>query len=269
MRRKEIPLPKTRKEQLKYILSYRKLDIFLMSIFVTLFSLPILLWLIACNYAPIFKENNIFNVLVVYGVMMLLFPIVGWGVGGACYSLRRMILGEGSNIRHDFFPGIKLTFKPFSIVFLIFGFINLVVHVNLFYCGSIDNKWLGALFSGLCYVISFFLTIVFSYVLAQTLIYSSSVKQLIFTGFKFMMGKIVPNIGLFILILLPYFLIDFIQIMAFITVFILLLGYTGLMLLLFNIYAFYLFDEYINKDLYQENYHMGLMKDEDNQNNAE
>lgn len=265
MKRKELPLPGTRKEQFKYIVFHRKMDLFIMSLYLTLFSLPIFLWLIFTNYAPLFKASNIFNILVVYGVMVIFFPLVGLAVGGVSYSLRRMLLGEGSSIKHDFFTGIKITFKPFSLIFLIFGVMNLFIHLSLFCLLDFKmNQILCFSLIAMIYFVAFIVVIVLSYYLSQSLLYSCTFSQFMVTSFRFMAGKFIVNLGIFFLILLPYFLIDFIPLMSIITIGILLLGYSGFVLFLFIIYSFYLFDEYINKDLYQEYYHMGLTSHEDN-----
>ena len=106
----QIKLPSNRIELLKDRLKTRFFDFMLVSLLMSIFLIPYLVWIILINNSKAFiitSENYLFISLIAYAPYILTSMIFGLGVVGALYYSKRLAFNEGANASKDFFYGIS------------------------------------------------------------------------------------------------------------------------------------------------------------------
>lgn len=255
-------LARNRFELFKEILKYRWLDLVLCSLCLGLFLIPNYLFNIFVQ-DTFLSESNIYNYVFVYFVKIIFFMIFGLGVSGAMYFFKRLTFGEGASVRRDFFYGIRQNYKPFLAIYFFLGLfyallkINFALMVNTYTEGS-DFP---IVLMGIYYVIYAIIVIISLFMQTQAILYKATFKQLFVNAVKFLIGKFLKNILIFIVAFLPFMIIEFVQndIVLTITIIAMIFGYLSFSLLLINLYTNSIYDETINK-MYKELIRRGLQK---------
>lgn len=258
-------LPISRLEQFKIILKEHFFDVLICSIYTFLFFIPTLLWMIFASYFELFQEKSIFNIIVIYGVLIITIIIQGLGYAGGLYYFKRLIHNEGSNIHIDFFKGIQKNGKSFAFIFMLIGIMYFLLHLVSESLLVLDALPINpTIFIGIEYAILFIIMTVMQFVMTQTIFYTGTFRQFFKNGFKFMIGSIFKTLGVSIMFLLPYILCEFVG--NFIVLLIVVLGslvfYFGFSELVLILYTVDIYDKTINKKQFPEIYRKGIQNDE-------
>jgi len=265
------PLYKDRFEQFKDIIKTHLSEVILCSIYVFLFTLPTLLWVFFTALTTFFSERHILNVLVINAGIMITMPIMGLGFAGAFYVFKRLTFNDGTNVNSDFIVGIRKNGKQFAKIFFIIGILYLLLHISLFNISIMNYSTnLLTILSALAYLLFFFLLFTMLFTCTQTILYSDTLKKFIRNGLLFTFGYLNKNIGVFIIMLLPFIIYEFVPInnIKWMTILISGFFYFGFGTLLFTIYSNHIFDKTINIKQFPQIYRKGLIKDENISNNT-
>lgn len=256
-------LPSTRREQFKEILRYRFLDIILVSLTISLFLIPNILFNIFLLDNDIFSSEYLINVVIIYLLKIPLFIIFGYGISGGMYFIKRLTFGLGASVRKDFFVGIRQNYKQFTIIYAFLGLIYFFIKVN----SSILNYYnkdsiFNIVLIGIFYVFYILVIIVSFFMQTQAVLYNASLKQLLSNSIKFTIAKILPNLGIFLLIMFPFIIIELLSnyIILYISLCFYGLFYFGISLLILNMYTNNIYDKTINQN-YKEMIRKGLKND--------
>lgn len=268
---KEQPLPTTRFELLKDTLKYRLFEIILVSIYMFIFILPLIIWFIFIGYSQ-FKEPNIFNSLLQYGVAIPLIMIFGLGASGALYLFKKVCFQEGESINHDFFLGIKKNYMMFLLIYFFIGIFYMLLHLGLMIISSSSsiNDYVKGMLDGFLYIAFFFILFISFFIQTQTVLYQASFTQLLVNSIKFSFGMILKNIGVFVIVQIPFFVFEFVpfNIAQWISLGVEGVFYFGFSFFILSLYSNHVFDLTINKK-FPENIRKGLANEtkEDNIDN--
>ena len=192
--------------------------------------------------------------------------IFGLGVVGALYYSKRLAFGEGANPVKDFFYGIKINIKPALIGFSILGifyFLLSFAKVLLIYAPNM-NGILSGVIMGLLYVAFFFIFLIVSFYLTQSILYKGTFGQFFNNAVRFSFGMIGWNFLILLIILLPFLTYEFIPfaIARYISLAVAGLFYFEFSIFIFSIYSHAIFDLTLNES-YPEIYRKGLTKEEE------
>ena len=263
-------LPRNRKEVFFDLLKTRKMTLFAFSCYTFMFFIPLAV--------DLFIFNNLENYLISQGdiqgtltliiysmIIMLPCMVIGFlGFAGAFYTAKRMVWQEGISLAHDFFKGIKESWKHAVINGIIFGLVlfALIVGGTLLSMTSGLNPVVKGI--GIGALILFFL--VFGMVIAlnftQCVYYENSFSVTLKNSFSFLgllnwkillvflfSTGVVVTLGLFNLLTLAIGLILF--------------AFTNsVVIILYTLISHSAFDKYINKEHYPEMVNKGLYKND-------
>ena len=257
-------LPDTRLELLKDTLRYRFLDVVLLSILTGLFFLPLILWIVVATSLGLLDSSNIASVLLTYGIAILGFMIAGFGLGGTFYVCKKMAWGEGGVLGTEFLEGAV---KNMGTSLALFGFLGI-----LYFAIKAESAWMSLdetlphaakiCFSGLSYGLFLLCLCSSLFHLAQSTIYEDRFLSLCWNSIKFLVGKVLTNIPVFLLVLFPFFLMEFLPYLlaTILSFFFLFLFWFGFSAFVFTLYAHSLFDKVINQNQFPEIVRKGLRK---------
>lgn len=264
----ETKLPNNRFELLKDRLKTRFFDFMLVSLLISIFLIPFIVWIIFINASSFFvptEENFLFISLVAYLPYIPILMIFGLGVVGAMYYSKRLAFGEGANASKDFFFGISKNIKPALIGFFIIGLFYFALSfskVVILY--SNISPLLKGLIIGLMYVGFIIITMIVGFYLTQSILYLGKTSQLMLNGIKFTFGMFGWNLLMYLIVLLPFFIMELVSylpanlfIIEYIFLGICVLFYFEFEIFVFSIYSHSIFDLTINED-YPELYRKGL-----------
>ena len=263
----ELKVCKNRTELLGDRLKTRCFDFIWLSFLTFLFMVPLLVWIIYCNYVlvPQINTTNFFLMsLLVYLPYIPLGMVFGLGIGGALYYSKRLAWGEGANVTSDVFYGLRKNIKGSLIsFFILFLFYSLLKIGSLLATFSLESVY-ASIVMGVLYVAFFLIFMIISFTLTQIIIYTGKYTQLISNSVKFTFGMFGWNLLFFFIILLPFLVYEFVPfaIAQYVALAVTLLFYLGFSLFLFTIYSYSIFDLTINQD-YPEIYRKGLEKDQE------
>jgi len=275
--KKYIETPSTRRKQFGYLLKTRWTDLVFSSIYLFIFMVPAIAWLLFGSML-VSSNDNLFNLMIIYLILIPLIIIYGIGTGGVMYSLKRMCYSEGSNIHKDLFYGIRKTYKDFIKVYLFIGIIYSLLHIGLSVIANANmDVTTMSIIQGIIYLAFFFMMMLANFNQSQMVFYNSSFSQTSVNSMKFSFGKILPNIGINLIYLLPLLTfeliqmcgnIDVISIVEWVCIGISGLFYFGFNKLLLLEYSISIFDETINKNQYLEIIKKGLKSEENDKNHS-
>ena len=263
-------LPQTRKDQFPFVLKNNIYSLLLIGVFLLLSFLP----MIIASYLRYSFENGfiervnqgiitndecksaLFYLLLLFtGIEVILTFIASIGLSGANRILKLMVLGEGFVFSQDFKLGIKQNYLNTCLLFLFFGII-------LFLCRFISTYFLELLL-GIPFYILLVIIVIPVFIIASLFssFYEANVFQCLFNAiklfgpywWKFLLMSLIPFgiiYGLTYLESLPV-------VVSAIHIFLSLIVLPLYLLSLFELSAS-LFDEYINKEFFPENYRVGL-----------
>ena len=257
-------LPDTRLELLRDTLRYRFLDIVVLSILTGLFFLPLVLWIVLATSLGLLDPASIASVLLTYGLAILGFLIAGFGLGGTFYVCKKIAWGEGGMLAADFLEGAV---KNKGTSLLLFGFLGI-----LYFAIKVESAWVildetlphsaKICFAGLSYGLFLLCLCCSLFHLAQSTIYEDRFLSLSWNSIKFLVGKILTNIPMFLLVLFPLILMEFLPYLlaTILSFFFLFLFWLGFASLAFTLYAHSIFDKAINQNQFPEIVRKGLQK---------
>ena len=247
-------------------LKTRFFDFVWLSFLVFLFLLPLLGWIITCNYVFVPKvttENFFLYSLIIYVPYIPLGMIFGLGITGALYYCKRLAWQEGSNVTTDVFYGIgkniKFSLITFSLLFLAYALVKIGTVLLAYSLPNVSS----AILTAIMYVAFFVVLLILFFTLVQSLIYVGSFAQLASNSVKFTFGMFGWNLLILLVVLLPFLCYEFIpfQIAQYIAIGVSLLFYFAFSLFVFTIYSHSIFDLTLNQE-YPEIYRKGLTKEE-------
>ena len=268
-------LPKTRKEQFKYIFKNNWLKLFYLNLVIFLFFIPAIIYYFVSNlnysnlistmtdtevYSQLFSLN-----LMRYLILSLLFMLGFIGLAGGLYVIRKMIFDDVVSLRKDFLKGIKNSAKQFSLLGFLFG-------ITLFAFDYSEQYVMLSKMAPLLQIIMVFmilfifilLVIGIMYMLNLSNLYVMNMFSIIKSGLLLTFRNLFKNLGVSLLAFGPVFVWILLPgvTLKIISVFILsVIGFSYIMLL-FSLLAMYSFDKYINPVQYPDFVRRGLSKDE-------
>ena len=267
--KQDLKLPENRFQLLGDRLKTRFFDFMLVSLLVGIFIVPYVMWIIFINNSPFFiptEENYLLVSLIAYAPYIVFSMIFGLGVVGAMYYSKRLAFNEGANASKDFFYGISKNFKPALFAFFVLGLFYFALSygkVVVIFNNSLDYTVKGILI-GLMYVGFIIISMIMGFYLTQNILYVGKTSQLMGNAFKFTFGMFGWNLLIYLVILLPFFVIELttylpveFYLIQYIFLFICVLFYFEFEIFLFTIYSHSIFDLTINDD-YPEIYRKGL-----------
>lgn len=264
---KETPLPTTRPQLLKDTLRYRFFEIVLLSIYCFLFLIPSIVWLIFGGYLFInAKTHTIYEIMFIQGINIPLIMIFGIGVAGCFYVTKKISFQEGESINHDFFYGIRKNFKMFLLIYFIIGFLYFLLETGVYLINNYEgwNSILKGALEGIMYGIFILFIMILFFMQTQTILYNATFTQLFKNALKFTFGSFLKNLGIFAILLFPFFIYEFVPAINNINYFqYAMFGlegvfYFGFSFLIFTLYSNSIFDVTINKNQFPEYIRKGL-----------
>lgn len=267
IRNEPSPLPTTRKMQLGIILKEHFFDVVICSFYIFAFAFPLFFWLIyinLTNVASIDETNYLFNSLIINLPLIPGIMLFGLGIGGSLFFFKKLAFNEGSNVHTDFFLGIKKNYKQsllsFFVVGLTYSFLCIAKNVLIFGSG-LDPIYIGII-TGIMYVLMFFVLAFTSFIMTQSIIYNATQGQLFANAFRFIAGKPLKNLGIFVIMFVPFILYEFLpfNIAHWIIFGVCAIWHFGFSSLIFSLYSFYMFDLTLNKT-YVEIFRKGLREE--------
>lgn len=264
----QVKLPSNRIELLKDRLKTRFFDFMLVSLLMSIFLIPYLVWIILLNNSSMFiitSENYLFISLIAYVPYILTSMIFGLGVVGALYYSKRLAFNEGANASKDFFYGISKNIKPALFGFFIIGLMYFLLSFSKVVIIFSDiSPLLKGTSIGLMYVGFVIIAMIVGFYLTQSVLYLGKTSQLMNNSIKFTFGMFGWNILIFIITLLPFIVIEIVSylpsnffVVEYIFLAICILFYFEFEVFVFSIYSHSLFDLTLNDD-YPEIYRKGL-----------
>ena len=252
----------TRFEVLGDRLKTRFFDFVWLSFLTFIFIIPLIGWIITCNYVfvpQITNENFLLMSLLIYLPYIPLGMVFGLGITGALYYSKRLAWQEGANVTTDLFYGLRKNIKHsllvFFILFLIYSLLKIGSMIVTYTLPTIG----ASIIVGVLYVAFFIFFLILSFVLTQTVIYNGTFGQFFMNSIKFTFGMFGWNLLIMIVVLFPFLCYEFIpfSIAQYIALAVSLLFYLGFSIFVFTLYSHSLFDMTIN-DEYPEIYRKGL-----------
>lgn len=269
---KKVIVPENRFQLLGDRLKTRFFDFMLVSVLMGIFLIPYIVWIVFMNNSSFFipKEDNFLLVaLISYAPYIPLAMIFGLGVVGALYYSKRLAFGEGANASKDFFYGIGKNVKPALLGFFIIGLLYFALSFGkIIILFSELNPILKGVLIGLMYVGFIIITMMLAFYLTQSVLYTGTTGQLMLNGVKFTFGMFGWNLLIFLIVLLPFIVVEVFSYLPanvffieYIFLAICILFYFEFEVFIFSIYSHAIFDLTINDD-YPEIYRKGLTKKE-------
>lgn len=270
---KEKNFPKTRFEQMLYILKNNFGYLFVCGIISFIFCIPCFILLFVFSYQKnLIDMENISNVLSFFTTTFLyLIPCVslsGVGFVSLLYFIREISIGQqrGFNV---YFKGMKNCFLLGLISFLIIGLSQFfMVFDVVFYSYSNYSNFVKSIFISIG-VLQFIIVLIFMmFVICLSLNYQLKFKDLIKNSFVFSFKMFFKDFGIIILAILPW--VGFLfssgvrTIVYFNVLFLFGLNYSALII---NQYSLYLFDKFVNIKLFKDAYKRGLFKEKKDEKN--
>lgn len=266
-------LPKTRKEQFKYIFKNNWLKLFYLNVLIFLFFIPAIIYYFVStiNYSNLISTmtdaevySKLFSLnLMRYLILSLLFMLGFVGLAGGSYIIRKMIFDDVVNLRKDFLKGIKNSYKQFLLLGFLFGMTLFAFDYSEQYI--ILSKMaplLQIILVFMILVVFILLVIAIMYMLNLSNLYVMSNFAIIKSGLLLTFKNLFKNLGVGIVAFVPVFIWILLPgiTLKLISVFILSIIGIVYILLLFSLLSMYSFDRYINPIQYPDFVRKGLSK---------
>jgi len=262
-------LPHNRWELLKDLLLHQPRTLFAVSFLLVLFALPLLSdylvfsTLISMAYAGGSSETSIFS-LFFYGVLISIpcIVILFIGLAGSYQVAKRLCFLEGAFAVSGFYYGVKSGWKKaalmglivaLSFAFALLGSIFLLLTAN-------QSPIATGVGIGLLIAQFFIVSTMGRYFLSQEFVYANGFFAMLKNSFIFAFVRLPINLSLFLLspgIILALLAINGITSYVAMALFAI---FNSFGVLVWNLYAFSIFDRFINKDHYPALFGKGLFK---------
>lgn len=268
----ELQLPQTRKDQFFFILKNQYWTLFLLGLILMLSLLPIIINV----YFKNFFENGFYDLYIsekiskaeydsafLYltigssGISTILLSVFAISLSGANRIIKLMVYGEGVVFKEDFKLGIKQNYLNTFLICFFFGIILTIVRFLstffLEYLIGIPLYIFLAIVVAPIFIIALIFTSIYEANVFQCI--NNAAKLFVHYWWQFILLSIVPLGSIYALSLLgsTTYILSLIQIVL--AVFVLPIY----LLLLYEI-SNSMFDKYINKDNFEDNYMKGLYK---------
>lgn len=184
-------------------------------------------------------------------IMIPLLMIASIGLAGGFHTMKLLVWGEGIAIANTFFKGIKSNILPFLWSTLLIGLGLALVQYNISAYGLyLDSGVLAVLSLTTSIILLVILIFMSLFMFTQSATYKLKFWGLIKNSFLFAIGMIFQNIFFVGLTAIPVLIMLFAgsQISIFIIVFYLFIG-LSLTVLIWTLYAHYVFDKYLNDNI--------------------
>ncbi|MBO6280257.1 MAG: hypothetical protein J6M95_01585 [Bacilli bacterium] len=268
----ELQLPQTRKDQFFFILKNQYWTLFLLGLILMLSLLPIIINVYFKNFFEngfydLYASGNIskaeYDSAFLYltigssGISTILLSVFAISLSGANRIIKLMVYGEGVVFKEDFKLGIKQNYLNTFLICFFFGIILTIVRFLstffLEYLIGIPLYIFLAIVVAPIFIIALIFTSIYEANVFQCI--NNAAKLFVHYWWQFILLSIVPLGSIYALSLLgsTTYILSLIQIVL--AVFVLPIY----LLLLYEI-SNSMFDKYINKDNFEDNYMKGLYK---------
>ena len=258
-----VALPFDRFHQLGWIIRRHFFDLIVCSAYTFLFALPLILWVFFISNAPFLQTNSLFNVVLSYGVMALLAPILALGLAGSTCYFKRLSWNEGADVKGDFLKGIKENGKRFALLGFLAGIIYFLLHLYIAFLSesSALNAYVSMILIGVGYAFLLLAICVFTLAGMVNTTYNGKFGANLWAALKLSFANLYKGIWIYLAAYLPFILFEFIGNLYFLlgVLFVGLIFYFGFGCCICTLYADSLFDRAFNRRLYPEAYRRGLM----------
>lgn len=288
-------LPATRVELLGDLFRTRKITLIKLSLLVTIFALPMIGYIIYMNMligslgtTPTLADfNNISEIssetiilmqevyalkFTLYLGLIPCFMILSIGLSGAFSVARQLAWSEGFILLLQFGEGIKNNIKQYLLTFFILGLSFFIMMVNIIYFSYIASiSPLTDLLSIVLGIVQFIIVCLFTiFMMTQAINYNLSNIALVKNSFMLLFAMLPKNVLILILGLLPLIIGYLMPLLILQLIFYILYALIGIAftLMLYTLYAHYVFDKYINIKVNPSIVGRGLWKRESDDGSA-
>lgn len=252
-----------RRKQLVILLKEHFFSYCLISLFTSLFIIPLFVWLFLASYAELFNGTSFYSTLFTYLCALPLFILMGLGFAGLDYYLQKQVFGDGVSFPGTFFEGISKSFKTYLLSFFLIWLITLLFKFTNSYMASLaledEASYIRVIVLGVTYFLYFFFLFLFLRSNIESLTYKGSYFTHLRNSLIFSFGKPHISLGVSLISYIPLILFESIPLYEsqMILLFISAFFYSTFGELLMVLSSDSLFDMTINKD-YPEIYRKGL-----------
>lgn len=257
-------LPRNRFVQFGNIMRHHFFQVMLSSMYTLIFAVPLIFWLTFTSYLELFKDNYLFNILFVDGILIPCLVVFGIGNAGGLYFFKRLLFQEGSMINQDFFIGVKKNAKNFAKIYFFIGVFYLLLKISIgaLNATEIENTW-KIVITGVLYAFFILVIAMALFMQTETIFYEGGFFQLMKWAIRLVYPTLYKGIGIYLLILIPFFVVEFVPwlIGLFVTIAVCGVFYFGFSQLILMQFANHVYDLSVNKTQYPQNYRKGLAKE--------
>lgn len=267
---REDKLPRTRTEQIGYVIKYFFNNVSFCSYMTFLFALPLIIYIFFFAYqwtALINNEETTKEALMLFGGVYGLFiapltGILGIGLSGS-YTMMMKMTSDQPCATRNYWSGIKENGLKFLLFYTILGFLAYLVIFNFFFFYQKEIGFIYVFMKFFSLVIFAFMLLVITCASAEQVKYNMKLKDVLKNAVILSFKKPLSTLVIVLSTIAPIFLLLFFsRIVKVVILAILFLGYFGLSSLLIVERYQYIFDEVIHKENQPEEYHRGLSKGE-------
>ena len=262
-------MPETRWQLFWVAFKARVMDIFYISLMISIFALPTLIWTflnVAAFFNALEAGSEVVAQQTITMYLLILIPCLGifsMGLGGATYVLRNWARDEPATAWSDFWYGFRRNWLQALLVGLIDGAAIYLLRINVTFYSTAFPGTLGMMLSGLMIALGLLLALVNVFLYPLMVTYELSFGKLWRNGVLLMLARLPHVIGFLLIALLPLIATLFSGVLYFLAIYILYgFGFFGLML---NSFTNAVFDKFINPNVEGAVVGQGLRQDDDDE----
>ena len=196
-------------------------------------------------------------------LLPLTMIVAAVGLSGGAYVFRNLVWGEGVFVAMDFFRGVKKNFLSTLLISVLFS----LWFVFLTYLGDYANimqqlkpeiAWIFIVSKVFIYLALAFVAIMSIYMITMTVTYELKFFALVKNAFLFTLALLPLNIIMLALSLIPFAILLFGGIIAFLAIFLVFLFGFSYAFLVLTDYSHWVFDKHINTQLPKQYRNRGM-----------
>jgi uncharacterized membrane protein YesL len=185
------------------------------------------------------------------------------GISGGAYVFRNLVWGEGVFVAMDFFRGVKKNYLSTLLITVLFSlwvvFLTFLGdYATVMEALKPNLGWLFVVSKVFIYLALAFVAIMTIYMITMTVTYELKFFALAKNAFLFTLALFPINVIMLALALIPFLILLFGGIIAFIAIFLVFLFGCSYVFLLLTDYAHWVFDRYINTQLPKQYRNRGM-----------
>ena len=255
-------LPNNRKEVFYDVLKQRY-DVFIkLGLLGFILLLPIVLISFYFDLINLETANKNFDIYILYKnlALVILSPLIALYLTAFLEVVKKLVWYEPILISDAVINGVKNNYKQILIISLytslIYAASNAIVNIN-------TNDWILNIIKYIPFSLSIVVVLpTYGFVVMQITVYKEGLLKHIVNGFILYIVTFIKSLLIIILNILPFVLTILIPnlIIKYIVILTLITIYTPITLLVWQLHTHSVFDQYINKDNYENIYKKGINK---------